>query len=72
MRKYKIYKHIGMLSQPNNDWAKELNYISWDNREPVYDIRTWNMEHTKYGKGVTITARQMAALKKLLNEIMVF
>lgn len=69
---YKIYKHIGNLSQANNGWIKELNLISWDNREPVYDIRTWNSEHTEYGKGVTITAGQMAVLKNLLNEMPIF
>lgn len=72
MKKYKIYKHIGSLSQVNNGWIKELNLISWDDREPVYDIRTWNDGHTEYGKGVTITAEQMAILKTLLNEMEVF
>lgn len=56
MKRYEIYKHIGNLSPLNNGWIKELNLISWDNKEPVYDIRTWNSEHTEYGKGVTITA----------------
>lgn len=72
MKKYKIYKHIGKISQSDNGWVKELNFISWDDREPVYDIRTWNIEHTKYGKGVTITAGQMAVLKNLLNEMIIF
>lgn len=72
MKKYKIYKHIGNLSQVNNGWIKELNLISWDDREPVYDIRTWNDGHTEYGKGVTITAGQMIILKTLLNEMEVF
>ena len=56
MKRYEIYKHIGNLSRLNNGWIKELNLISWDNKEPVYDIRTWNSEHTEYGKGVSITA----------------
>lgn len=72
MKKFKICKHIGNLSQLNNGWRKKLNFISWDEREPVYDIRTWNMEHTKYGKGVTITVRQLAILKELLNEMKSF
>lgn len=69
MERYSIYKQIGRLSEPNNGWTKELNYISWNGREPVYDIRTWDAEHTKYGKGVTITIGQMAVLKKLLLTI---
>lgn len=72
MKKYRIYRHIGNLSQFNNGWIKELNFISWDDREPVYDIRTWNMEHTAYGKGVTMTAGQMAVLKNMLNEMTIF
>lgn len=72
MEKYKIYKHIGDLSKHNNGWTKELNFISWDNREPVYDIRTWNAEHTEYGEGATITASQMEVLKKLLDETKIF
>ncbi len=72
IKKYNIYKHIGNLSKSNNNWTKELNFISWDEREPVYDIRTWNTEHTQYGKGVTITAGQMAILKKLLNQMEIF
>lgn len=50
MKRYEIYKHIGALSQSNNGWRKELNFISWEGKEPVYDIRTWNAEYTEYGR----------------------
>lgn len=72
MEKYTIYKYMGKLSERNNGWVKELNLISWGDREPVYDIRTWNENHTQYGKGVTMTSKQMTVLKELLNEINVF
>lgn len=72
MEKYTIYKYMGKLSERNNGWVKELNLISWGDREPVYDIRTWNENHTQYGKGVTMTSKQMTVLKELLNEIDVF
>ena len=67
MRRFKIYRQIGALSRPDNGWTKELNFISWEDREPVYDIRTWNAEHTEYGKGVTVTVAQMAVLKELID-----
>ena len=70
--KYQIYKHIGALSQPNNGWTKELNFISWDDREPVYDIRTWSADRTEYGKGVVITAGEMKALQELIKDTAVF
>ena len=66
--KFEIIKHIGKLSYINNGYTKELNFISWNNREPVYDIRTWNQEHTKYGKGVTLTVREMVLLQDLMKE----
>lgn len=69
---YTIYRRIGALSEPNNGWVKELNLVSWSDREPVYDLRTWSEDHTRYGKGITVTSKQMAALKALLNEISVF
>ena len=71
-RKYQIYKHIGALSQPNNGWTKELNFISWDDREPVYDIRTWSHDHTEYGNGVVITAGEMKELLELIKDTVVF
>ena len=68
-QEYKIYKHIGTISKPNNGWFKELNFISWNNREPVYDIRTWTLDHSEYGKGVTITWGEMKKLKELMETI---
>ncbi len=32
-----------------SDW---LNLISWKDKEPKYDIRDWDLEHKKIGKGV--------------------
>ena len=70
--KFEIYKHIGDISHPNNGWTKELNYVSWDDREPVYDIRTWSSDHTEYGKGVTITQGEMKKLQELIKDTVVF
>ncbi|MBR2791873.1 MAG: hypothetical protein IKE12_04320, partial [Erysipelotrichaceae bacterium] len=50
-------------------WQKELNLISWNKREPVYDIRTWSPDHSKMGKGVTLSADEMNALKEIINTL---
>ena len=47
-------------------FIKELNHVSWDGREPVYDIRTWNVDHSEYGKGVTLTSKELACLREAL------
>ena len=70
--KYNIYEHLGNISESNNGWTKELNYISWNEREPVYDIRTWSADYTEYGKGVTITSGEMKKLQELIKDKVVF
>ena len=67
--KYEITKHIGVLSESAKGWKKELNLISWNDREPKYDIREWSPEREKMGKGVTLSAEEAGALKRLLDEI---
>jgi len=67
--KYEITKHIGILSENAKGWTKELNLISWNDREPRYDIREWSPEREKMSKGVTLSAEEAAALKRLLEEV---
>lgn len=67
--KYEVVDKIGVINAGTNGWNKELNLISWNEREPVYDIRTWSSEHDKMGKGVTITAEEAKALRDMLNSL---
>lgn len=66
---FEITKHIGVLSESAKGWTKELNLVSWNDRDPKYDIREWDPEHEKMSKGVTLTAEEVETLKKLLNDI---
>ena len=65
--KYEIVKQIGVLSKAGSGWAKELNLISWNDREPKYDLRDWSPDREKMGKGVTLSKEELLALKELLN-----
>lgn len=67
--KYEIVKTIGVLSEGSKGWTKELNLISWNDREPKYDIREWAPEHEKMGKGVTLSNEEVEKLKELLEDI---
>ncbi|MFT3894849.1 MAG: PC4/YdbC family ssDNA-binding protein [Anaerolineales bacterium] len=67
--KYEIVKKIGVLSKAGSGWAKELNLISWNDREPKYDIRDWSADGSKMGKGVTFTREELVALKEVLNSL---
>ncbi len=66
--KFEIIKNIGTLSESSKGWTKELNLISWNGREPKYDIRDWDPEHEKMGKGVTLTEEELKKLKEILSE----
>ena len=67
--KFEVTKHIGVLSEGSKGWRKELNLISWNDREPKYDIRDWAPERTKMGKGVTLSDAEVSELKRLLGEV---
>jgi hypothetical protein len=67
--KYEIVKKIGILSKASSGWAKELNLISWNDREPKYDLRDWSADGEKMGKGVTLSKDELLALKELLNSL---
>lgn len=65
--KYDIVEKIAVLSESSKGWTKELNLISWNDREPKYDIREWSPDGSKMGKGVTLSDEEVAILKKALN-----
>ena len=67
--KYEITKHIGVLSESAKGWTKELNLVSWNDREPKYDIREWSPEREKMGKGVTLSEEEIINLKELLTNL---
>lgn len=65
--KYEIVEKLGVLSEGNNGWKKEINLISWNAREPKYDIRDWSENHEKMGKGITLTEDEATKLRNILN-----
>lgn len=66
--KYEIVEKVGELGDTGNGWKKELNIVSWNDREPVYDIRTWNETHDRMGKGITLSQDEIKTLKELLEK----
>ncbi|MCF2650070.1 MULTISPECIES: YdbC family protein [Niallia] len=65
--KFEIKETVGALSQSPKGWSKELNLISWNGKEPKFDLRDWAPEHEKMGKGVTLSVVELKVLKDLLN-----
>lgn len=67
--KYEIQETLGIISEGAKGWKKELNLISWNNRDPKYDIRDWDEQHEKMGKGLTLSKDELIKLRDLLNNI---
>ena len=64
---FEIVETIAVLSEGNKGWTKELNLVSWNGRDPVYDIRDWSEDHQKMGKGIPLKETEIAILMEALN-----
>ena len=60
----------GIYSQGAKSWNKEVNLVSWNGRPAKLDIRNWQRDHEKCGKGIAVTWEEAEELAKLLNRIL--
>lgn len=67
--KFEIVKNIGVLSKSDKGWEKQLNLISWNDREPKYDIRDWSPDGQTMSKGITLSKEELVSLKELLGKM---
>jgi len=65
-----IIESYGIFSQGKKFWNKEVNFVSWNGRPAKLDIRNWQRDHAKCGKGIAITREEAEELVKLLNKIL--
>ena len=63
---FEIVEEIAVLSTKGS-WSMELNRVSWNHGPANYDIRKWNEDHTRMGKGVTLTEDEMNKLISTFN-----
>lgn len=69
---FEITEHLDTLyKNEKTGWTKEINFVSWNGRAPKIDIREWDPEHSKMGKGVTLSNDEaqmvLEALEKALK-----
>lgn len=67
--KYEILDNVGVFFNSKNGWTKEINIISWNGADGKVDIRSWSPDHSRMGKGISLTVEEFKALKELMNEI---
>ena len=68
--KFDVVKEFGIISEnPKNGWSRELNLVSWNDREPKYELRDWSADKSKMNKGFSMTAEEVKTLRDILNKI---
>ena len=50
-------------------YHKELNLVKWGEHSPKYDLRSWNDDRSKMGKGLTFSKSELELLKAELNKM---
>lgn len=63
---FKKTEEIAILNRNAKGWTVELNKVSYNEREPVYDLRSWSPEG-RMGKGLTLTDQTLENLLIVLN-----
>ena len=59
---FQIEEHLLVLSENDKGWTKELNRVSFNGAPAKYDLRTWSPDHTKMGKGITLTNEEFQVM----------
>ena len=65
-----IIESYGIFSIGRKTWNKEVNLVSWNRRPAKLDIRSWQKDHKKCGKGIALTREEADELHKLLGKIL--
>lgn len=68
--KFEIVQNIAALSTDRSGWTKEINLVSYNGAPAKYDIRSWDPNHEKMGKGITLTKEELIQLESVLRELL--
>ncbi len=63
---FEIKRHIGVVASYPTGWNKELNFVSWNNSSPKYDLRDWDEEHQHMSRGITLHLEEIKSLNDML------
>lgn len=61
------------VAERKGGYTLRLRYMSWNDRDPVYDLRPWKVNddgNEICGKGITLTGEELEALAGIINKMM--
>ena len=64
---FEIQKNFGVLGKNNKEWQKEINLVKWQEGRPKLDIRDWDPQYKKMGRGITLTPDEVEKAIEVLN-----
>lgn len=59
---FEIVEKLLVLSENEKGWTKELNRVSFNGAPAKFDLRTWSPDHTKMGKGITLSNEEFKVI----------
>lgn len=69
-----IRKHLGVITstirgrKEGDMWQREVNIVSWNGGLPKVDIRDWNEDYSKCGKGITLSEDEAREVMEILQK----
>ena len=65
---FEIVEYGGQLDRrADNGCALEVNLFAWNGGVPKIDIRSWDAEHKRMTRGITLTEDQAKKLGQMLH-----
>lgn len=71
--KYEVIEECGSLPARSNGDVVKIRYISWNGRDPKYDIRVWSTDddgNERCGKGVGISGEELEGIYNIIGKLM--
>lgn len=70
--KYEVLEECGELTARPKGEAVKLRYLSWNGRDPKYDLRVWSTDddgNEKCGKGIGLTGEELEELYAVIGNL---
>ena len=67
---FQIVEDLGTIGEPTaSGWETRLRKVSWNGRDPKYDIRAWSPDDSKMGKGISFSDDEFEDLKNIISNL---
>ena len=64
---FEITRKCGIIGTEKGGWTRELNVVTWNGGEPKFDVRSWNEDHTRMTRGITLSYEEALNLATALK-----